>query len=143
MTLAAILGNKGRDVVTSTAATSLREITRILAEKGIGAVLITDAEQKLLGIVSERDIVRAVARHGGDVLDDKAEHHMTSRVVTATRQTGVAEAMTFMTDGRFRHVPVMEGDRVDGLVSIGDLVKYRLSEIETENKALHKYITAA
>lgn len=142
MTLSVILARKSGDTITAAPDETLREIARVLSDKGIGAVLITSTERKLLGIVSERDIVRAIARTGPSALEEKASDHMTRRVVTATAETSVAEAMGSMTNGRFRHIPVMTGDKVEGLVSIGDLVKHRLSEMETENKALYEYITA-
>ena len=143
MTLSVILAQKSRDTITASADRTLRDIACLLHDKGIGAVLITGPDRTLLGIISERDIVRAIARKGGDALDDTVDAHMTSRVVTATPDTSVVEAMGHMTTGRFRHIPVMNGDQVDGLVSIGDLVKHRLSEMETENKALFEFITAA
>ena len=142
MTLSVILAQKSGDTVTASTETTLHDIARTLSDKRIGAVLITSPERKLLGIVSERDIVRAIARIGSDALGEKASDHMTSRVTTATADTSVAEAMGSMTSGRFRHLPVMRGDLVEGLVSIGDLVKHRLSEMESENKALFEYITA-
>ena len=143
MTLAVVLAHKGRETITTTSDTSLRDIAQTLSEKGIGAILITTADRELLGVVSERDVVRAIARRGAPVLDEPVSDHMTRRVVTATAETSVVEAMTSMTSGRFRHIPVMRDNRVEGLVSIGDLVKHRLSEMEGENKALHEYITAA
>jgi CBS domain-containing protein len=143
MTLSLILTRKGRDVVTTSPHRTLREVAKTLSDMGIGAILVVSPERHLLGIISERDIVRAVARNAHDVLDEPVSAHMTPRVITATGETSIAEAMGFMTDGRFRHVPVMDGDRVDGVVSIGDLVKHRLSEMETENKAMLDYISAA
>lgn len=143
MTLAVILAHKGRDTITTTPDTPLRDIAQTLSQKGIGAILITTVDRELLGVVSERDVVRAIARRGAPVLDEPVSDHMTRRVVTATADTSVVEAMSSMTSGRFRHIPVMRDNRVEGLVSIGDLVKHRLSEMEGENKALHEYITAA
>jgi CBS domain-containing protein len=142
MTLSVILARKGHDTVDATPDRTLRDIVALLSDKGIGAVLITSPDHRLLGIISERDIVRAIARSGAAALDDQVTSHMTSRVTTATAETSVADAMGFMTSGRFRHIPVMRDDRVEGLVSIGDLVKHRLSEMESENKALVEYITA-
>ncbi len=142
MTLSVILAHKGRETVSAAPDQTLRDIVMLLSNKGIGAVLITSPDHRLLGIISERDIVHAIARNGAGALDDKVTSHMTSRVTTATAETSVAEAMSHMTSGRFRHIPVMRDDRVEGLVSIGDLVKHRLSEMESENKALHEYITA-
>lgn len=142
MTLSLILGRKGRDVVTTSPHRTLREVAQTLSDMGIGAVMVVDPERHLLGVISERDIVRAVARHPTDVLDEAVSAHMTSRVVTATAETTINEAMGFMTEGRFRHIPVIKDERVEGVVSIGDLVKHRLSEMETENKAMLDYISA-
>ena len=143
MFLSTILAGKARAAIAVAPAQTLREVARTLSAEGIGAVLVLDADRRLVGIVSERDIVRAVARDGADVLDAPVSAHMTARVVTASAETSVLEAMERMTAGRFRHLPVMCGDRVDGVVSIGDLVKHRLSEFEHENQALHDYITTA
>ena len=94
------------------------------------------------GIVSERDIIRAVATRDLTVLDDPVSGHMTTRVETAAPDSSVRAAMERMTTGRFRHLPVVEKGQLTGLVSIGDLVKYRLSEMENENQAMRDYITA-
>jgi CBS domain-containing protein len=143
MTLSLILSRKGRDVVTASPHRTLREAVQTLSDKGIGAILVVGPENQLLGIVSERDIVRALAKHDAVILNDAVSRHMTTRIVTATEETGVPDAMEQMTTGRFRHLPVMDGDRVIGLVSIGDLVKHRLSEMENENKAMLDYIGTA
>ena len=143
MTLSVILGQKGREVATTLPSRSLRDAAATMSELGIGALLVLSPDQQLLGIISERDIVRAIARNAHGVLDDPVSSHMTSRVVTATPDTSVTEAMGSMTDGRFRHIPVMSGDRLVGVVSIGDLVKHRLSEMETENRAMIDYISAS
>ena len=115
-TLSQILSQKGRDVVTTAPHRTVREVARVLHDKSIGAVVVTGAD----GIV-----------------------HMTSRVVTATEETGVLQLMERMTEGRFRHIPVVEHARLKGLVSIGDLVKYRIAEIETERQAMLDYIGTA
>ncbi|MCW6509118.1 CBS domain-containing protein [Lichenifustis flavocetrariae] len=141
MTLALILQAKGRDVVTASPHQTLRETAETLDRRNIGAIIVVDAEEKVCGIVSERDIIRAVARNKLTVLDDPVSDHMTSRVETATEETSVLEAMERMTAGRFRHLPVTKGNRLKGVVSIGDLVKYRISEMEHENKAMLEYIT--
>ncbi len=143
MTLSGILSGKGRDVVTTAPHRTLREIVRMLSEKGIGAVVVTGADGEVLGIFSERDLVRALAKLGTEVLDDAVSRHMTARVITATDDMGVLEAMERMTQGRFRHIPVVEDGRLTGLVSIGDVVKHRIAEIEQERQAMLDYIGTA
>ena len=143
MNLALILAGKSRTTITASPDSTLHDVVQTLSGKGIGAILVTGPDEGLLGIISERDVVHAIARSGAKVLDETVRAHMTSRVITATSDTSVAEAMETMTSGRFRHIPVMRGSVVEGVVSIGDLVKHRLSEMEHENKALHAYITAA
>lgn len=143
MTLSGILSGKGRDVVTTAPHRTLREIVRMLSEKGIGAVVVTGADGEVLGIFSERDLVRALAKLGTEVLDDAVSRHMTARVITATDDMGVLEAMERMTQGRFRHIPVVENGRLTGLVSIGDVVKHRIAEIEQERQAMLDYIGTA
>ncbi|MDX7950901.1 CBS domain-containing protein [Lichenihabitans sp. Uapishka_5] len=142
MTLSVILAAKGRDVTTTMPDRTLRDTVRTLGRERIGAIVVVDGERRVHGIVSERDIIRAVAARDLTVLDDPVSGHMTTRVETATPDSGVIEALARMTAGRFRHLPVVEDGRLAGLVSIGDLVKYRLSEMETENQAMRDYITA-
>ena len=143
MTLSVVLAAKGRDVVTTTPDQTLRDTVRTLGRLKIGAIVVIDGERRVRGIVSERDIIRAVAVRDLTVLDDPVSGHMTTRVETATPESEVLAALERMTAGRFRHLPVTEDGRLVGLVSIGDLVKYRLSEMETENRAMRDYITAA
>ncbi len=143
MSIALILSNKGREVVTAAPHRTLREIVTILNDKGIGAVVVSDPRGSVLGIFSERDLVRALGRSGSGVLDEPVSRHMTSRVTTITEDLGVLEAMERMTDGRFRHLPVVEGDKLVGLVSIGDVVKHRIAEIEHERQAMLDYIGTA
>lgn len=143
MTLSVVLAAKGRDVTTAPPDQTLRETVRTLGRLKIGAVVVVDGERRVRGIVSERDIIRAVAVRDLTVLDDPVSGHMTTRVETATPDSGVLEALERMTAGRFRHLPVTEDGKLAGLVSIGDLVKYRLSEMEKENRAMRDYITAA
>ena len=140
MTLSGILSGKGRDVVTTAPHRTLREVVRMLTDKGIGAVVVTGADGEVLGIFSERDLVRALAKQGPGVLDDAVSRHMTARVITATEDMNVLEAMEHMTQGRFRHIPVVENGRLTGLVSIGDVVKHRIAEIEQERQAMLDYI---
>ena len=143
MNVASILATKGREIVTTQPHRTLHEASEILARKGIGAIVVTDAAGDLLGILSERDIVRAVAKGGGKALEDAVSRHMTGKVVTTTLGASVLATMEQMTAGRFRHVPVMHNGRLEGVVSIGDLVKFRIAEIEGEHQALRDYIATA
>lgn len=143
MTVARILATKGRDVVTTLPHRTLREIIEILAQKHIGAVVVVGPEGIVLGISSERDIIRAIARQGAAALDDAVSRHMTAKVVTTTEEGTVDRLMEQMTAGRFRHVPVIRNGKLDGVVSIGDVVKYRLDEVESEHRALREYIATA
>lgn len=143
MTVAHILDAKGGTVVTIAPDQTIAQVAALLAAKGIGAVLVTSGEQELVGILSERDIIRALARDGAAVLDSKASTLMTARVTTATRKMTIEEAMTRMTSGRFRHLPVVEGGKLLGLISIGDVVKHRIEQVETEKKSMLDYIGAS
>ncbi|MDB5651269.1 MAG: putative signal-transduction protein with domain [Hyphomicrobiales bacterium] len=143
MTVSRILAIKGRDVITTQPHRTLAEVAQLLSEKGIGALVVTDVSGEVLGIVSERDVVRAVARQGAVALDDTVARHMTVRVVTARETSTINGLMQQMTAGRFRHVPVTENGRLVGLISIGDVVKHRLEEYENEQKALKDYIATA
>ena len=143
MTVARILAVKGRDVFTTQPHRTLQETAGLLASRKIGAVVVTGADDSVLGIISERDIVRAVAERGAAALDDAVSRHMTSDVFTATVGASINDIMERMTRSRFRHVPVVENERLAGLVSIGDLVKHRIAEIETEHRALREYIATA
>ena len=122
---------------------TLSEAAALLAEKGIGALVVSDAGSSVLGILSERDIIRAVARGGAAALEAPVSRHMTGRVVSCTRGTAIEEIMELMTDGRFRHVPVVEDGHLVGLVSIGDVVKHRIASVEAEQQALREYIATA
>lgn len=143
MTIARILAAKGADVVTTQPHRTLAEVAEVLAAKNIGAVVVADAQGKVIGILSERDIIRAVAKRGVAVFNDAASMHMTAEVTTTREDECVHVAMEKMTDGRFRHLPVLRHERLVGLVSIGDLVKQRLAEYEYEQKVLRDYIATA
>ena len=143
MTVARILAVKGRDVFTTQPHRTLQETAGLLASRNIGAVVVSGADDSVLGILSERDIVRAVAERGVAALEDAVSRHMTSDVFTATIGASINDIMERMTRSRFRHVPVVENERLAGLVSIGDLVKHRIAEIETEHRALRDYIATA
>jgi CBS domain-containing protein len=143
MTVSAILATKGADVATAQPHRTLREIAKILADRRIGAILITSADGGIKGIVSERDIVRAIAHKGGDVLEDAVSQHMTTNVITCASNDLIADVMEQMTKGRFRHVPVVEGGRLAGIISIGDVVKHRIAETVAESQSLRDYIQMA
>ena len=140
MTIARILATKGRDVVTAQPYRTLLEICEILAARRIGAVVIADAHGQLLGILSERDIVRAIGQAGASALDDPASSHMTTEVVTISENETLLVTVEKMNNGRFRHMPIMKNGRLDGLISIGDVMKFRLAEMEREQSALREYI---
>ena len=143
MTVAAILKHKGHEVAHVAPTATVAEVVEQLAARRIGALVVMDAAHQLLGIVSERDIVSSLAEHGSRTLAMTAAQLMTRKLQTATQATTVAEAMEMMTHSRFRHLPVMEGNRMVGLVSIGDIVKARLSQQEHEVDSLKAYVAGA
>ena len=143
MTVRRILATKGRDVLTIGPDRSLAEAAGVLADRHVGALVVTDPAGGVVGIISERDIVRSVAARGAAALEEKVAGSMTAKVTTVHEQATVVSVMEQMTVGRFRHVPVLEGGRLAGLVSIGDVVKHRLAEMEDEQKALREYIATA
>jgi CBS domain-containing protein len=143
MTIAAILKHKGNQVTAVAPTATIAEVTRDLARHRIGAVLVMDSAGQLLGIVSERDIVGSLAANGGATLDMTAGQLMTRSVQTATPRTTVAEAMGIMTAGRFRHLPVVEGGVLLGIISIGDVVKARIMQQEQEVDTLRAYVSGS
>ena len=143
MTVARILADKGREVFTTQPHRTLKEVVELLAAKGVGAVVVSDASLSVLGILSERDVVRVIAKHGASALDDPVSRYMTSKVITVTRDDTIDHVMETMTAGRFRHVPVVEDGRLTGLISIGDVVKRHVTALDSERQALREYITTA
>jgi CBS domain-containing protein len=143
MTVSLILAGKGRDVVTIEPNATLGVAVELLAEKRIGAVLILGADRRIVGILSERDIVRALAERGRGALDETVSASMTRRVSTCHEREAVSNIMERMTSGKFRHVPVVEQGRLVGIVSIGDVVKHRLNEVERDSAAMRDYILTA
>ena len=143
MTVSIILGEKGREVVTIEPGASLAAVAKLLAEKRIGTVLILGADRHLVGIISERDIVRAFAARGAVALDEPVSRTMTRQVETCNESETIGSIMERMTKGKFRHVPVVEQGRLVGIVSIGDVVKHRLQEMERESAAMRDYILTA
>jgi CBS domain-containing protein len=139
MNVATILKAKGTDVVTASPIISLGEAARLLTSRRIGAVVVMHGQQ-VLGILSEREIVKAVAVSGAEALDRPVRDVMTSRVVTCDLNDSVDELMDAMTEGRFRHLPVVHDGELVGIVSIGDVVKHRIAETVMETEALRLYI---
>src|SRR5712692_5956815 len=132
MTVRAILDLKGRDVTTITPHMTLGDAASLLSQHKIGALVVTGADRRVTGILSERDIVKAVSA-GGAALEEKVAARMTREVITCGPQDTMAELMGHMTAGRFRHLPVVENGRLVGIISIGDVVKHRLAEMERES----------
>jgi CBS domain-containing protein len=143
MNVAQLLGDKGHEVVSVQPHRTLAEAIQTLSKHRIGAVVVTGADGALIGILSERDIIRAVGESGAAALEGPVSRVMTSKVVTCRPQTSVDELMEIMTSGRFRHVPVVENGRISGIVSIGDVVKHRVAAIEAESRAMRDYIAMA
>jgi len=143
MTVKAILSRKGSGVVTIAPTANLSEAVRLLAERRIGAVIVTGADNRVAGILSERDIVRVLGERGADALGDNIAAVMTRKVTTCVETDTVSDIMERMTTGKFRHVPVVEQGRLAGVISIGDVVKFRVEEIERESDALREYIATA
>ncbi|HEX2941036.1 MAG TPA: CBS domain-containing protein [Rhodopila sp.] len=142
-TVAAILKHKGYQVTTIDPTARVSEVAEILSEQRIGAVLVIDADEQILGIVSERDIVRSLAANGARTLEMTAGQLMTRAVQVAHPDTTVAEAMHIMTAGRFRHLPVMDHDTLVGLISIGDVVKARIMQQDTVVESLTAYVAGS
>jgi CBS domain-containing protein len=139
-----ILREKGREIVALSSEATLSEAARLLAHKRIGALVVKDKNGALAGILSERDVVRAMAEESASALARPVSAYMTRDVASCTELDTVEELMEMMTRGRFRHIPVLDGDnRLCGLVSIGDVVKMHIEETMREAATLRQYITAA
>jgi len=143
VTIETILRTKGSDVFSVGPGIDATAIAEALAQHRIGAVLVRDTDGAILGIVSERDIVRAIARGHTVALAQTARDLMTADLITVAPSTRIAEALSLMTNHRCRHLPVMEDGRLVGMVSIGDLVKARIAEAEHEAESLRAFVTAA
>jgi CBS domain-containing protein len=143
MTVSIILAGKGRDVVTIEPNATLADAVKLLAEKRIGAVVILGADRRIVGILSERDIVRALAENGRNALDGPVSAAMTRKVSTCHERETISTIMERMTIGKFRHIPVADQGKLVGIVSIGDVVKHRLEQIEHEYQAMREYIATA
>ena len=138
-----ILGEKGREVISISSDATLSEATRLLARRRIGAIVVRDESGALTGILSERDVVRAVAEESVTALARPVSVYMTRAVATCSETDSIEDLMEMMTIGRFRHLPVLENDRIVGMISIGDVVKTRIAETVQEAASLREYITAA
>ncbi|WP_112664545.1 CBS domain-containing protein [Microvirga flavescens] len=143
MSVEQILLNKGRNVVTIEPTKTLAQAAELLSSWKIGAVIVADALQPVSGIISERDIVRAISNKGASALLEPVSMHMTRQVVTCTKRADIPRIMEIMTTSRIRHVPVVEEGTLIGIISIGDVVKHRLAEIEAETQAIKEYIASA
>jgi CBS domain-containing protein len=143
MTVRAILSRKGRDVATIAPTATLSEAVSLLAQRRIGAVIVTGADDRVAGILSERDIVRVLSERGPAVLQENVAAVMTRKVMTCNESDTVVALMERMTAGKFRHLPVVEQGKLVGVISIGDVVKSRVEEFEGETEALREYIATA
>ena len=144
MQVSHILLGKGREVVWLSTTATIADTARLLSERRIGALVVKDAEGGLAGIISERDLVRAIARKGEAALDQPVSAFMTPGPATCVETDSVETIMEVMTHGRFRHVPVLDCDeQLCGMISIGDVVKTRIAETVIEAAALRDYISAA
>jgi CBS domain-containing protein len=143
LTVHSILTRKGSTVCTIEPTASVADAAKSLAYHGIGALVVLDAEGQTVGIISERDIVRALSAMGRAALETPVAEVMTRKVTICSRKDKIVDLMRRMTKGRFRHFPVIEEGRLVGIVSIGDVVKSRLEELEQETNALSEYIRSA
>ena len=142
MNVAAILRSKGNSVATARPDWTVAQACERLTDLGIGALVVSTDDRTVDGIVSERDVIRRLARDGAGVLDQLVSDIMVDKVVGCSVEDNIAHLMDTMTDGRFRHLPVVEDGALFGLVSIGDVVKHRIRETEHEAEALKAYIAA-
>ncbi|QCK87935.1 CBS domain-containing protein [Phreatobacter aquaticus] len=140
MNVRSILEAKGRSVATISPDATLADASHMLAQKKIGAIVVTATGMSVAGILSERDIVRAISERGAAALDRTVGDTMTRNVITCSEADTLGQLMETMTAGKFRHLPVVETGRLVGIMSIGDVVKWRLAEMESETSALKDYI---
>ena len=140
MSVKQILDQKGRDVVTVSPTMGTAEAVRFLADNKIGAVIVIGTGGKIAGILSERDIVRAVAKKGADALAAPISSIMTSKVTTCGEDHTINQVMELMTNGRFRHLPVERDGALVGVISIGDVVRRRIEDVEREAEEIKAYI---
>ena len=140
MKVETMLAAKGDKVVTLRPDATVATVIRMLKLESIGALVVSEDGEKILGIISERDVVRALVDHGGEVLKVRVAELMTHSVKTCTRDANIKDVMAEMTRSRVRHLPVVRDGKLSGIISIGDVVKNRLEELETETSVLRDYI---
>jgi CBS domain-containing protein len=140
MTIGAVIRQKGRNVISVAPDASVEEIVAVIASRRIGAVMVLEEHGGLAGIVSERDVVKAVARHGAKALAMSAADLMTRDLTTVTMHTTVDHALELMDAGYFRHLPVIEDGQLAGIISVRDLVKYRITQHQADVEALKAYV---
>ncbi|MEM7043714.1 MAG: CBS domain-containing protein [Pseudomonadota bacterium] len=138
-----ILSSKGDSIVSIAPTARIADIAALMSKERVGAVVVLEGGERLVGIVSERDVTLGLAAHGNALLEMRADQLMTRDVVTCSPDDGIDRLMRKMTTGRFRHLPVVDGTKVAGIVSIGDIVKHRLEELEAESSLLQDYIAGA
>lgn len=143
MTVKAILDQKGRDVVTISPDSLLSDVVRALGEHRIGAIVVTRGDDRIAGIISERDVVRVLAEKGADALSNPVSAVMTAKVRSCQEGSTVNQVMEIMTQARFRHLPVEREGRLIGIVSIGDVVKQRIEDVQREAEEIKHYIATA
>lgn len=143
MSVARILEDKGSDVFTLSEDSSIMDAVRALGEHKVGAMVVTDSEKHIRGILSERDVVGAVARRGVGALSEPVSALMTKDVITCTQDMPITKLMELMTKGRFRHLPVESNGKLAGIISIGDVVKRRIAEVEQEADEIRNYISSS
>lgn len=141
MTVAAILNGKGHDIITASSSALLSGICETLSANKIGAVVICDGSNAIEGIISERDIVRVIGQTGASALNQPVSSVMTKEVVTCREEDSANEVMAKMTAGRFRHVPVVKDGKLIGVISIGDVVKHKIAQVELEAEQMRSYIS--
>jgi CBS domain-containing protein len=141
MNVSRVLELKGRTVLTVQPHRTLSEVAKLLTEHKIGATVVSGSDGRITGIISERDIVRAIAINGAAALENSVSKHMTEKVITCEENALMSDLMEVMTAGKFRHLPVVKNGRLSGIISIGDVVKYRIDAMESEQSALRSYIT--
>lgn len=140
MLVSTMLRSKGSRVATIRPDVTVEQITRRLGNERVGALVVCEEDGRVLGIVSERDVVRAIARFGCDAMDKRATDIMTGDVITCTPDDNIGDLMRMMTEHRIRHLPVLQDGTMCGIVSIGDAVKYRVDELQHEAEAMREYI---
>ncbi len=141
MNTARVLDLKGRNIITVQPHRTLAEVVKLLHTHKIGATVVCGNDDKILGIISERDVVRAIAQDGAEALKHSVSKHMTSKVITCEEDSLMSDLMDMMTVGKFRHLPVVKDGHLTGIISIGDVVKHRMDAMLSEQTALRDYIS--